>query len=291
MGGKSGGSDKMYKLQQQQAEEARKKEEERKARIDKGLVGIKEAFEGGPIMATRQVAAPSTTTSVPTQTQQKVWVKNVGSGGGRGTGGSNAGGHWETKVVPGTKQVVKPGVGTVAEQYDTGERSGGFNDEFYNKFRQGITDYYMPQVAQKYGEAKDETTYGLARAGTLRSTAAIDEAAKLAEQNRPNRAEVLAQADTGAADIRTRVAAERAKAEQQLYATENPDVATNQALAAVNNIQLDKPDLSPLGEIFKIATIGGANALSGYRNQQFQNRLPAEYRSGGGWGASKTYGS
>lgn len=281
MGGKSGGSDKMYKLQMQQAEEARRKEKERQARIDQGLTGIKQAFEGGPVMATREVATPATTKWVTDPGRvTKVWVPNTG-------GGAVGAGHWQTTQAGGGRHKVVVPAGTKTEEYDTGQRTGGFGEDFYDRFRQGMTDYYMPQVGQKYGEAKDETTYGLARAGTLRSSAAINEAAKLAEQNRLNRAEVLAQADSGAADIRSRVAAERAKAENQLYATENPEVATNQALAAVRNITLDQPDLSPLGEIFKIAAIGGANAMTGYRNQQFQNRLPPEYRYGGGWGASK----
>ena len=83
----------------------------------------------------------------------------------------------------------------------TPEPARGFGDDFYNRFKQGMLDYFTPQVAQQYGEAKDELTYRLARAGTGRSSVAIDEAAKLAEQNRLNQADVVAKADTGAADL------------------------------------------------------------------------------------------
>lgn len=159
-------------------------------------------------------------------------------------------------------------------EYDTGGRSGGFGDDFFNKFRQGIVDYYMPQVANQYKDAQDETTYGLARAGTLRSSTANKEVSKLAEQNALNRADVLTKADTGAADLRTRVASERAKAESQLYATEDPTTSVNQALSAVRNISLEQPNLSPLADVFKIAALGGANAMTGYKNQQLLNTIP-----------------
>src|SRR5262249_50281532 len=56
-----------------------------------------------------------------------------------------------------------------SESYDTGKKKGGIGNDFYNKFKQGMLDYYMPEVAKKYGDAKDELTYRLARAGTLRS--------------------------------------------------------------------------------------------------------------------------
>jgi hypothetical protein len=42
----------------------------------------------------------------------------------------------------------------------------------------------------------------------------------------------------------------------------------------VRNISLDQPNVSPLQDIFKVALVGGANALSGYRNQQTLNSIP-----------------
>jgi hypothetical protein len=203
-----------------------------------------------------------------------------GAGGmGGGGGGGGGGGAWQIRGPDGRLYNVGENI-SYGTQVDTGKRAGGFGEDFYNKFRQGILDYYNPQVAQKFGEAKDETTYRLARAGTGRSSMAADEMAKLDEQNRINKANVQLQADTGAADLRTRVARERANAESQLYATENPDVAANQALAAVRNLSLDQPDVSPLGDIFKVALIGGANALSGYRNQSTLNKIPGYNKSG-----------
>ncbi len=160
---------------------------------------------------------------------------------------------------------------SVDQSYDTGQTSGGFDDAFYNKYKQAVLDYYMPQVDKQYKDAKDELTYRLGRSGNLRSSAANTEVADLAQQNDLNQAGVRNQADTAAGDLRTQVASERAKATSQLYATEDPEVAANQALSAVRDISLQQPDLSPLSALFNVATVGGANVLKGYQNQQTAN--------------------
>jgi hypothetical protein len=181
-------------------------------------------------------------------------------------------------------KVYKPGDALPFEEtVDTGQVSGGFNDDFYNTFKQGMIDYYAPQVADKYGEAKDELTYRLARAGTGRSSAANSAVADLAKQNTLNTANVYSEADAGAADLRTRVANERTMAENQVYATEDPTIGVNQALAAVKNISLDQPKMTPLGEIFKVALVGGANAMTGYKNQKTINEIQKASNNAGSW--------
>ena len=170
------------------------------------------------------------------------------------------------------------------EQYDTGETTGGIGQSFYDKFKQGMLDYYTPQVAEQYGKAKDETTFRHARAGTLRSTSAAESAADLSKQNEIRKGEVLSKADAAAADLKSRVAAEKAKAESQLYATEDPDVATNQALAAITNISAEQPELTPLGQIFDIASIGGANYMKGAGSASLKKYVPGK----GGYGATRT---
>lgn len=167
------------------------------------------------------------------------------------------------------------------ENYDTGKKTGGIGSDFFNKFKQGILDYYMPDVKTKYGDARDELTYRLARAGTLRSSVAADETADLAKQNMERQAEVRSKADQAAADLKTRTAAEKAKAESQLYATENPDVAANQATAAIRNITAETPTLTPLGEIFDLASIGGAGYLKGAQNASLSKKYSPGTAAGG----------
>src|SRR6516165_8796401 len=159
----------------------------------------------------------------------------------------------------------------VTTQTPTGETTGGFDQPFYDKYKQGILDYYMPQVSDQYNLARNELTYRLARAGTLDSSAAGTDVADLAKQNTLNEANVRSQADTAAGDLRTQVAGEEQKAVSQLYATEDPEVAANQATSAVRDISLQQPNLSPLSAIFNVADIRGANILKGYQGQNFLN--------------------
>ena len=156
-------------------------------------------------------------------------------------------------------------------QVDTGKRTGGFDDAFYNDYKQGIVDYYQPQVGEQYNDAQKELTYRLARAGLLRSSMAAEEAGDLSRQYDLNSAEVRNKADQGAADLRTNVAGQRAKIENQLLSSEDPNAAASQATAAVRDISLDQPNMSPLSALFNIATIGTAGAMRGYQNQRAAN--------------------
>jgi hypothetical protein len=294
MGGKSSdkGSKQMIAMQKKEAEEARQKEAARQGRLDQGLMGIRHAFHGTPVMqtSTSSVALPSgggaalpagysyATLPGTTRTVQDY------------RGGKDA-------VQPAPRQVYTPGktiikgpdgktyepgqVISTTAQTDTGQRTGGINDEFYNKYKQSILDYYTPQVAEQYADAQKELTYRLARAGTLKSSAATENTADLAKQEKLNTGKVKTQADTAAGALKTRVAQEEQNAINQLYATENPDVAANTALASIRDITAETPDLTPLGEIFKIATIGSANALKGYMGEKYGQKYVPGYNDKG----------
>jgi hypothetical protein len=203
-----------------------------------------------------------------------------GAGSTRGGGGGV--GAWQIRGPDGRLYNVGENV-VYGTQVPTGQTTGGIGDEFYDKFKQGMLDYYMPQVAEKFGDAQKETLYRLARAGTLKSTMTNDELANLTKQNLNQEGVVKTQADTAAADLRKRTAQEEQNAVNQLYSTENPDVAANTALASVRNITAETPNLTPLGDIFDIATIGTANALKGAMGSKLGRTYVPGYK-----GATKT---
>jgi hypothetical protein len=188
-----------------------------------------------------------------------------GAAGATGSGSSDA---WE--IVGPDGKVHKQGDAFDIQAPDGGT-TGGFDDAFYNKYKQSVLDYYMPQVNDQYTKAKQQAIYGLGRSGNLRSSAANDLYADLTKQNTINEAGVRNQADSAAGDLRSQVASERQKATSQLYATEDPEVATQQALAAVRDVNLKQPDLSPLSALFDVASIGGAGLYKGYQGQQQLN--------------------
>jgi hypothetical protein len=295
MGGKSDDSSsrRMIAMQEEEAREARAKEAARKKRIDTGLSKIKAAFHGtegkktvagkatklaeGSLPAGYKIqeigGTPATTKTV--QTNDERTGRNIN----------------KTVMVPGKagKKVV---IGPDGKQYalgstvtpssvvGTGQFTGGPED-FLKEYEQGYLANYLPQVAQKFKEAKDETTYALARAGTLNSQAAADELAKLIEQNKLNEADVKTKASEAVGSLRGRLADEEAKATSQLYSTENPEVAASNALHAVQNITAEEPSTTPLGAIFDVAAIGGANYLRGGSNKYYRDKYVPGNQPGG----------
>jgi hypothetical protein len=137
-----------------------------------------------------------------------------------------------------------------------------FGDDFYNKYNKAELDYTQPQLADQYDKAKQGMTYDLARAGTLRSTAAGYAQSLLEKQNAVNQAGVAAKADTDTAALRQSIASQQQQAYNQLYATEDPTVAANTAATAVGNAQLSQPNLTPLANAFQPVAIGLGSALS-----------------------------
>lgn len=153
-------------------------------------------------------------------------------------------------------------------------QGGNFDDAFYNKYKNAELDYSLPQLQTQYQQQKDQTTYDLARAGTLRSTAAGKAQANIETQNATNEASIRAKADADTAALRQGISGEQQTALNQLYATEDPSIAENVATTSVNASQLQTPNLNPLGELFKPLVIGSLGGLSNVvGNYNFNRQL------------------
>jgi len=187
-------------------------------------------------------------------------------------------------VGPGTWAIVGPG----GKVYNIGDdlitpgtvitgKSKSWADEFLDKYQQDMVNYYGQDVREQYGKAQDETKYRHARAGTLSSTANIGNIADLSKQNKVRTGEVVSKATDARTQLSDSIDDARAAAEGQVYSTENPTVASSAASRAIKNITAEKPTLSPLGEVFNIATIGAANFLNGSTNAR---RMQGGYGTG-----------
>ena len=148
----------------------------------------------------------------------------------------------------------------------TGGTTGGFGDDFYNKYRQSIMDYFAPQEDQQYADARSSLAASLARAGQLDSSTATMDIAKLSKQDQLNQANIASNADTQTGTLRSTIAQDEQTALNQLYSTEDPTVAANTAGNMVANAQLTKPLLNPAGALFAPITAGVGNALTGFLN-------------------------
>lgn len=154
---------------------------------------------------------------------------------------------------------------------------------FFETYRGAHDAYYMPQLEDQYSDARDELTFNLARAGTLRSSMAGDAVGDLVEQNALNRALLRSKGDAATATLRQRVQQEKSSAINQLYATESPEVGVNSALAAVRTLQQETPDFNPLGQLFQVAAQGAMDFGQGRADQQYANVVTtgSPFRSAG----------
>jgi hypothetical protein len=147
-----------------------------------------------------------------------------------------------------------------------------FGDPFYNKYRDASLNYTLPQLQSQFGDAKRTAEADLARAGLLRSGAAGFVQNKLTEQQAVNEAGLRAKADTDTAALRQSIAAQQQQAYNQLYATEDPTVAANTASSSAANAQLQQPNVSALGDMFKPIAIGLGSAIAPVFGQSEANR-------------------
>jgi hypothetical protein len=155
---------------------------------------------------------------------------------------------------------------------DTMFSNENFGDPFYDKYRKAELDYTMPQLQTQYDTAKNNMTYDLARAGTLRSSAAGYAQKLLESQNAVNEAGIRAKADTDTAALRDSIASQKNQALNQLYQTEDPTVAATTAANSVANAQLQQPNTGALGDLFKPIAIGLGSALAPVYGQYEANK-------------------
>lgn len=295
LGGGSSDNSAIIQQQQQEAEAARQKEAERQARVNAALAAIKAKFEGTDTFKTvtgkpvtvgatpAGVTAGSAVSGLPAgytytlvgatpATTRQVPTQDPRTGVNRVTTQSVPG-------QPGTMMVTGPDGKTYAvgstitptTQQKTGH-SGGFDTPFFDKFRNAITSYYLPQVAEQFRNAQDELTFRLARAGSSQSSAGNKQFADLTEQNKLNIGNVKDKADKAVGDLKTSIGNQRASAESQVMAAENPEVAATSALANVKNISAAPTDLTPLADVFDLAAVGTAGAVQQFNNQRFKGQ-------------------
>jgi hypothetical protein len=155
---------------------------------------------------------------------------------------------------------------------DTMFSNENFGDPFYDKYKNAELAYTMPQLQTQYDTAKNNMTYDLARAGTLRSSAAGYAQKLLEGQNAVNEAGIRAKADTDTAALRDSIASQKNQSLNQLYQTEDPTVAANTAANSVANAQLQQPNTGALGDLFKPIAIGLGSALAPVYGQYEANR-------------------
>ena len=168
--------------------------------------------------------------------------------------------------------------------YDTGQKTGGFDDNFYNSYRQKVLDYYNPDEAKQYSEAQRDLTYNLARAGTLQSSTAADKQGDLAYNDALQKANIVANANQQTGQLQNQIQANKESLVNQLYATDDPTLTANLAESSAKASQLQDPTLTPAAALFTPAMSAVGSAVSSYLNPY----SPVAQGAGGGGVSSPT---
>jgi hypothetical protein len=279
-------------FEKQQAAEADAKEAARQASLQQGQTLIDQIFNGSPVMGTKtsnydwstfqpgqapagytavQIPGVTTTSAASPTTQQ---FGQVGAGRNQyapdkapvsaASLGTTTPSTWGLKDASGN--ITKQGDPlSIMSQYDTGQRTGGFDDAFYNNYKQKVLDYYQPDEQRQYQQAQRDLTYNLARAGTLQSSTEADKQGDLAYDDALQKANIVANANTQTGNLQNQIQSNKQDLINQLYATDDPTLTANLAESSAKASQLQDPTLTPAASLFTpaLTAVGStANYLS-----------------------------
>ncbi|HEY1431135.1 MAG TPA: hypothetical protein VGF39_05845 [Stellaceae bacterium] len=147
---------------------------------------------------------------------------------------------------------------------DTGQRTGGFGDDYYNAYKQKYLDYYLPDETRQYAQAKQSLLYNLANAGLSTSSTTGEKFGDLGYQDTLAQAGIKSKAEDVTGQLKQQIQSEKESALNQLYSTEDPTLAANLAQSSAKASQLQTPTLTPMVSLFTPALVGATSFASNY---------------------------
>lgn len=124
-----------------------------------------------------------------------------------------------------------------------------FDDGFYRGVEGAYTDYYMPQLEDQFGKARDKLMFALARSGNLNASAGASQLGELQERRNQQALDIANQAGGQATALRGNVERTRGELASQNAASADPTVMTPLAMGRATELRAPQP-LSPMGQIF-----------------------------------------
>lgn len=143
-----------------------------------------------------------------------------------------------------------------------------FDTNFFDGYRDAHMGYVQPQLDAKFGDATEQLTYALSRAGTLNSSVAGQKQADLKSAYDTQLASSLSEANNAADALRGNIASEQSRLVSLLNATGDSDRAASEALARSQQLYRATPQVNSLGDIFAGISQGVGNYYAGQANQQ-----------------------
>lgn len=176
-------------------------------------------------------------------------------------------------------ETFKPTTGKIS---DTQKTYKGIGDDFYDAYAQSIRDYYTPQLEDNFADATGETVLGFSARGTRGSSAEAEAFKDLETQRRLQFANMAQRADADAGALKDSITREKQGLLALARSAEDPTSAIDRALTEVNAVQTQKPNLSPLGDIFGAAAIGYGSFEDQRNRNAYLGQIPTSnsYTSG-----------
>jgi hypothetical protein len=141
------------------------------------------------------------------------------------------------------------------------QHAGTFTPGYFEGLTKNYEDYYNPQLAEQFGDAKKELTFQVARSGNSESTAGNDLFSRLEKQRKDAATKITNDALASTGKAKSDVAAQRSNLYSLNNAAADPSQAASQAQQAA--LQLQQPQsYSPLGSVFAGLINAGSNAAA-----------------------------
>lgn len=162
------------------------------------------------------------------------------------------------------------------EVYTGTETSGGFDDKFYQDRQQAFLDTAMPEFQQQFGQTRRGLAYELARRGLLNSSSAINKESQLTRYAGNKEREISDAALGSANQLRADVENQRSNLVNQLIASGDPSLASQNALSSAAQFRAPSP-VAPLGNLFNDWT---SLYMSNQLNRNYATSNPAAWSFG-----------
>ncbi len=125
----------------------------------------------------------------------------------------------------------------------------GFNDDYYDQYRDAYTANYEPQLADQYRRAYERAVLGLAGSGNLNSSQGATVLSDLTREQERQRGTIRNNAISAANDLRGRVETTRGNLYDQNRAAADPSSAAALAQAQAETLMAPQ-NFSPLADVF-----------------------------------------
>lgn len=166
-----------------------------------------------------------------------------------------------------------------AGQQKIDDAFAGFDDNYFDQFLREHKDFHRPMLDRQFADAKDQTAFALARAGTLNSSIAGRQQADLQRDYDEALARILSDGLAQMNQHRAAVQNERNNLVSLLHGTGDAARIGNEATARTQMLFATQPQINPLGGLFSGAGAGIGQYL---QNRQNQRVLDAFRRAAGG---------